>query len=228
VIATAIITAPRPKPTLYQSVTSMLDAGFSETYLVSAEPGCDELPPGGTIFTNTRRLGNFRNWYHAMQLLINQTDAPFLLMCEDDIAWARNAHAVLEKEAYSQRWDGCGMMSLYTPNQMAKMFGRGSFPRNGWHGLKIGFKMWGAQALLFPRTQALELMTCDYFNGCFNDPKIDKNVDGHIAESMLRREKAILYRIPCLVDHSMGDRNSSIYGDKDRPSLRTNYFKERA
>ncbi len=232
-IAVAYITAPRPKRTLKASINSLRDAGCHGLIRVFAEPGSyvdvDLTGRFVELNPNHKRMGNFRNWVQALNVTLSATaeiDAEYILICEDDITWARNAWTVLEREVEAQRWQGVGCMSLYTPNRMAQMIGRGSYPLDGWYGLRVGAKMWGAQALLFPRQNAIDLLDrCNYFRSQIVNPKIDKNIDLHVAESLLRRELAILYRIPCMVDHKMGDLNSSIYGNKDRPGLRTNYFR---
>ena len=78
--------------------------------------------------------------------------------------------------------------------------------------------------MLFHRVHAFELLTHDSFIAWHADQRNDKNIDAWVAKSIEERGREIVYRIPCLVDHEMGDNNSSIYGAKERPDLRTTYF----
>lgn len=236
-IATAIITAPRPKPTLEHSLISYrMKAQFENKVHIFAD---GELQPfrsdylrawDGSITLNSHRLGNLRNWWQAFVWLFQHTDDPWLMMCEDDITWAENAGQVLEKELREWNHTRAGMLSLYMPQRMSKllepMFSPGSRLLKGWYGLTMGRKLWGAQCLVFHRTEAQALIQCGYMAAVISDVTKQINIDAHVAESMMLREKMIYYRVPCLVDHVLGDLNSAIYGGKDRPELRTRYFSE--
>jgi GR25 family glycosyltransferase involved in LPS biosynthesis len=161
---------------------------------------------------------------------MQHTDSPWLLICEDDVTWAENASQVLEHEL--RMWDQpkAGLLSLYCPKRMSKLLenthSRGSALSRNWYGLTFGRKLWGAQAFLMQRKEAEALLTCGYMQHVLSDVTKTANIDAHVAESMLLRERQIFYRIPCLVDHVLGDLNSSIYGNKDRPELRTRYFED--
>lgn len=230
-IATAIITAPRPIPTLDESLISYRRAGFYDTVRVYADGPVTtwmQTRELAIIRLNGRTLGNLRNWVAAMSSLLEETTERHVMICEDDITWAANSANVLHYLLDRVRWGTSGVLSLYTPNRMARWIAGSRSPDRGFHHVSIGKKMWGAQCLIFPRAEAHALMDCPYFKGVIDNASIDKNIDLHIAESMQRRGKTILYRIPCLVDHKMGDKNSSLYGDRERPELRTNYFEDPA
>lgn len=237
-LATAIITAPRPKPTLEHSILSYRDAGFDNALHIRAD---GEVQPfrssyvdqwNSSITLNPRPLNNLRNWIAACQDLLDHSSASYLMVCEDDITWAENAAGVLTSELSNWSRSNTGMISLYLPRRMSKLleqlYSPGSRLRSGYYGIRFGRKLWGAQCLVFPRAEAQALLTCGYMKAVVSDPTKTINVDAHIAESMLLREREIVYRVPCLVDHVLGDLNSSLYGAKDRPDLRTSYFEEYA
>lgn len=236
-IATGIITAPRPKSTLEHSLISYRMKGQFENKVHIFSDG--EVQPfrsdylrgwEGSITINPRKLGNLRNWWGAFKWLMSNTDDPWLMICEDDITWAENASHVLEKELQSWNRQQTGLLSLYMPQRMSRVlepiYSPGSRLTNGWYGITMGRRLWGAQCFLIPRAEGEALMSCGYMARTLSDATKDKNVDAHVAESVMLRGKQIWYRVPCLVDHILGDLNSSIYGDKDRPDLRTRYFEE--
>lgn len=235
-LATAIITAPRPRATLEQSLWSYrMQGGFDGDVTIFADGA---IPPfrsdylrgfKGHIVLNPRKLGNLRNWWGAFSWLLSATDSPWLMICEDDITWAENASQVLKQDLAT--WDltkRAGMLSLYSPRRMTKViesvYSPGTRLSNGWYGITMGRKMWGAQCLVLHRKEAEALMECGYMKAVLSDVTKTMNVDAHIAESLMLRQKQIFYRVPCLVDHTLGDLNSSLYASKERPELRTNYF----
>lgn len=235
-IATAIITAPRPRPTLEYSLMSYREAGFENPVHIFADgapapfrgPYADRW--GSEIIINPLPLGNLRNWISACRTLYQTTSDPFIMICEDDVTWAENAANVLASELSNWSHSSTGMISLYLPRRMSKLLesvhSRGSKLKSGYYGIKFGRKLWGAQCLVLPRTEVPGLLECGYMQSVLKDPNKKINVDAHVAESMFLRDREIFYRAPCLVDHVMGDLNSSLYGAKDRPDLRTSYFEE--
>jgi hypothetical protein len=234
-IATAIITAPRPNSTLEHSLISYrMRAQFENKVHIFADGTpvpfrSDYLRAwDGSITINSRKLGNLRNWWGAFTWLMANTDDPWLMLCEDDITWSENAATILEQEL--GKWEKGGLLSLYLPRRMSKVleavWSPASKLSNGWYAVTMGRKLWGAQCFVMSRAEAQALMECGYMSAILSDVTKDKNIDAHVAESMMLRDRKIYYRVPCLVDHVLGDCNSSIYGDKDRPELRTQYFEE--
>jgi hypothetical protein len=215
VIAAGIITAPRPRPTLRESLASYRAAGFVNEPIV-----CDD--------TSTRPLGNFRNWVRCMRELIDTTDASHLMVCEDDITWAKEAHRIMVDELLFEGWGGdVGCVSLYTPNKVLNhLRAKGINPYSKlYHGVEMGKSTWGAQALLFRRAGAIALLNNAKFISFLAQPRWTKNVDMLIALALESAGFKIYYRVPCLVNHDLGDNNSSL-GYGDRPALRTTCFAE--
>lgn len=227
-IAVGIITAPRARPTLARSFQSYEAAGFAGSTHVFAEPGSQEIPMAANVMVhrNPERRGNFRNWTRALHQLL-MVNEPWLMVCEDDIRWARNACAALQSELPAfERSARAGAISLYLPIRMGRVLEqqRGKLLAPGWYGLNLGRKTWGAQCLLFHRSWAETLLQDRLFLEFLADPKWDKNVDHLVAQSLESRGREIAYRVPCLVDHEFGDGNSSLGYKPDRPELRTRYF----
>jgi len=233
VIATAIITAPRPRPTLHQSVQSWRDAGFVGTLMIfddNSNPVVESFINAAAYRRNTKVLGNLRNWVLALETLVSETDAKWLMVCEDDITWAKGSAAALshdlelfEKAATYSR---AGALSLDCPVRVSNDLERrrGAPLRPGWYLLNHGMKTWGAQCLVFERSRAVDLLKSDSLQHFINTPRWTKNVDAIVAECLLNAKLDIAYRIPCLVDHDLGDANSSLGYKDDRPALKTRYF----
>jgi GR25 family glycosyltransferase involved in LPS biosynthesis len=231
-IQTAIITAPRPSETLTASLASYRAAGFAEDMVTVFADG-DVSPVVSNrhrVIRNPTRLGNLRNWAAALSYIFTRTDAPYLMVCEDDITWAEHAYSALmmDLQAYaqSQSIKRTGAISLYCPIRMSNDIEAMNGPlKRGWyHSPRRGMKTWGAQCLLFTRRHAHDLLSDPRFNEYLKTPKWTKNVDGIVAQCINERDLFIAYRIPCLVDHDLGDGNSSLGYANDRPNLKTKYF----
>ena len=228
-IATAIITAPRPVPTIMNSLASYRQAGFMNEVLIFDDGECNVIG-NVRIIKNASRLGNLRNWVNALRYLTKVTEDEWLMVCEDDISWANNAAAILR---YDQGTSGTrpstGMISLYCPVRMSKVLerdhARGGTLAYGWYGASLGKSTWGAQCLVFHRNWALQLLADANLHTYLADLSRDRNVDAIVADVVNRRGREVVYRIPCLVDHTFGDANSSLGYKDDRPNLKTKYFK---
>lgn len=229
-IATAIITAPRPHATLQESIRSYRKDGQFHGQLTICSDAVHGIQGHGLmeVILNEPALGNMRNWRMALSVLCHRSpDADWLMVCEDDIVWARGAGLTLELELKvlkeSAKFGKSGAQSLYLPRRHTK--GMAPLAR-GWHGqgLQRAHKQWGAQCMVFSRGQALELLGDLMFIELTSDVTRDKNIDAVFGRCINARGKEILYRVPCLVDHTLGDGNSSLGYKEDRPDLRTDYF----
>lgn len=232
-IAAGIITAPRPRATLNESIRSMRAGGFGMDVpvLVFQDGECPPITePVDNVMVNSIPMGNLRNWHRALHILYYQTQAEWLMVCEDDIEWAKGAHEALLHDlnlfAVSLSFNKVGAVSLYCPIRMSgdmeKLYG-GRLTR-GWYGARKGMKTWGAQCLVFSRKQASMLLNDVGLQTFLNNKKWNKNVDAIVAECINSHSREIAYRIPCLVDHTYGDANSSLGYRDDRPNLKTAYF----
>lgn len=241
----SVITAPRGRSVIRRSLESLRSiGGFSqEKVIVSSDGRCDDsiTDYADVIVENEKPLGNFRNWVQALELGIATREADYVMVCEDDIVWASGARDALSREVFQVTRDDLspetdsriGALSLYLPNHEERHI-QGAHRRHstsglltdGWHvGAKMGRSTWGAQCMVFSRSQASSLLLSSMFRQMRADPKWQKNVDGIVAACLNDMGKTIAYRVPCLVNHApLGEGNSSLGYPDDRPGLRTRYF----
>ena len=103
-----VTTAPRKKPKLDVTISSLRKAGWSDP-IVFAEP--DSPACDATTHTNTERLGVFHNWMRAARYALD-TDADVIMTVQDDV-WF---HPDSKWFAESVLWpENCAFLSLYTP-----------------------------------------------------------------------------------------------------------------
>lgn len=234
-IRTAIITAPRPRLTIVESVRSYRAAGFDNEVLVFSDNG-DVVADRVRTLQNEVRLGNKLNWTRALSVLTTQAATDdWLMVCEDDISWAVNARRDLEEalaELMSRRgaMDRAGALSLYAPRRVTKLIceqQKSARIAPGWYstGLQMGKRTWGAQCYLFTWHMAVALLSNAQFKGIMADTSRDKNIDAFIGQCLNDMGLDIIYRVPCLVDHDLGRANSSLGYQDARPQLETDYFR---
>ena len=80
-IAWAMLTAPRPTPTIDRSLESFRAAGFTDEVYINREIG------------NSVAL-----WRDTVTRIANSTDKKYIGMMEDDILWAKDAASILMTE----------------------------------------------------------------------------------------------------------------------------------
>lgn len=235
-IRTAIITAPRPRPTLAQSLGSYRRAGFTDRLLVFSDGGETMVADKVLTLQNEVRLGNKANWIRALSVLFREGEpGDWLMVCEDDVTWAQNAASVLDAELalyqHSTELKRAGVQSLFAPRRVTdaakRELGTARLP-GGWYSydsMQMGRKTWGAQCYLFTWVQAKVLLSDARFQAFSSDPRKDKNIDAIVGQCVNEMGKAVAYLIPCLVNHDLGEANSSLGYADDRPQLRCDYFK---
>ncbi len=154
-LAIAMITAPRSVRTVDGSLAAVRRGGFSQTIDVFAEPDADLAPqPGVTIHANPARLGAWRNWRQAGRWLLENSTAPFVLICEDDIRLSADAALGLQHAIDTLPPADWGFASLYTPQWNLRQH----VPRPGWQAVDLRDGGWGALALCFTRDSLAELL----------------------------------------------------------------------
>jgi len=236
-IQIGIITAPRPRPTIAKSLLSLELAGFQLIdAMVFADGPCDL--DGVSVYRNAVPLGNKGNWVNALRTMIVIADSgqypyPWMMVCEDDITWVPNCAERLIAELDRRNWDDDNnrrvrCISLYLPRRHSKAHGLGLMPGYHFEGMQHGRKTWGAQCYLFRRDWAKALLSNPLFQHYADDPKKDKNIDGIIGECINNAGHVIAFRVPCLVNHVMGEANSSLGYPPVRPDLQTDYWRGRA
>jgi len=198
--AVSLMTAPRPKPTIEHTLSSLQEAGF-EAIHVFAEPGswlprqCHHL----SVTVNPERLGSLLNLYSSLAaLLSSQPEAEAFAVFQDDIEAAHG----LRQWCDEQLWPlDASVVSLFTPRLH-------NGPSPGWRLLSPGYqRACGAQALVFRRDAVHEFLS---------DPLVihrlqakSNNNDAVVAGWIARHGRSIAYHTPSLVQH-LGHQ-SSIY-----------------
>lgn len=134
-----VTTAPRKKPKLDVTISSLRKAGWSDP-IVFAEP--DSPACDATTHTNTERLGVFHNWMRAARHALD-TDADVIMTVQDDV-WF---HPDSKWFAESVLWpENCAFLSLYTPLHHSIIKGK----IKPWGVYPVYTKsLWGAMAMVW-------------------------------------------------------------------------------
>ena len=216
-VAVGVITAPRPAPTLAETVRSLRRAGFGQCVHVFAEPN-SVVPPalGLAVRHNPQRRGLFANWLHAARTLIGETTADFVLICEDDVLFAPCAAAALEHAIETLPRETWGYASLYTP--LANIPGD-YIPVEGWEPLESGAHLWGALAYCFTRESLSRLLGLPYVLAQSESAHTDQIVSHAMKELSLECH----FHFPSLATHAGGE-NSSV-GHRALPQHRAVGFR---
>jgi len=210
-LAIAMQVAPRREVTVGATMTSLRTAGFVEPLHVFAEPGA-AVPDGSNVLVhqNAENQGAFQNWRQAASFLLTTTAANWLLICQDDVQFAKRTRSVLDQ--FLQTNPVAGFISLYTSRAMVPSAVRNQ-PRlvPGWREASLhnnGFI--GAQALCFPRESLQQLVEHDRFRRHNSHRKIDVIVARVLQEGL---HLPLWVHVPSLADHS-GASNSTLGRDK--------------
>lgn len=189
--AIAMLTAPRPEPTIERTLQS-LELAQLVPDMVLAEPGA-LLPPrlsGSRVLRHPTRLGNYRNFYFALATLWEASpDAECFCVLQDDIEIAKGAKEWCDREFWPL---GAGIVSLYTPKLHAAI-------TPGWRLRYPGFnRVFGAMALVFRRDVLQAFMADPHVFGDLGRRAGDDSV---VSAWATRRGIGIAYHTPSLVQH---------------------------
>ena len=200
-LALAMTTAPRRQATLDRSLSSLRAAGFGEDVHVFAEPGTLSDSGSSALATLDGRMilhenaygrGCFGNWKGALEWLILQTTASWMLLLQDDAIWQPDSAKELFAQMAVRQDQRTGLISPYTsPVVVANNF------VDGWNECHAGWGFWGALALCMKRVAAEELIQ----HPRFANHAGDKQVDAVVAASMLDLNRPSFVHVPSLVDH---------------------------
>lgn len=224
-LAIAITTAPRVRETFTASLASLRNAGFDQTVRVFA----DKVNPEGEgceITRNDPPLDGIKNWYKACRTLLDETDAPWLMILEDDVTWANGAAQALYRDLESLDPATTGYVSLYLCRMVERFIRREKHVQRldrGMHNAAaMGGRCWGSQAYVLPRRSAERLLADGMFKNMVQVRW--KNRDLLVSGTLSRLGYKLLYRVPCLVDHRLGSANSSLTKKGVMPDLLTDYW----
>lgn len=227
-LAHMITTAPRPVPTLDASIHSMRAAGFDETINVLADGACSYTQDNVNIVVPGQRLGGLKAWVYALTWLVQETEAEWLAVLEDDITWAPGAREALIRDLITLEERGdTGYLSLYlclhNSTRIEYALNTRQLPPGIYEG-KLGWSTWGSQALVLPRSTAKDLLKYRHFKEFVEGYAKNRNRDAVVSRYLKQLGYRTLFRVPCLVNHELGAMNSAL-GDKPfRPQLETKYW----
>lgn len=224
-LAVAVTTAPRPVETLSRSADSFRRAGFDGAAIVSDGPLASR--DGFVTYVNDPPLGGLRNWCFALQLLVETTQASWLMIVEDDVLWAKNAAAALDADlAMLDGKPNVGYLSLYTCRKVSREIERRKGGRlgKGLHKSTLGASCWGSQAYAIPRSAAVALLANEAFDDFRRNYVKNRNRDNIVSGCLMAMGLSLYYRVPCLVSHEMGSANSSLSTKPVQRGLLTDYW----
>lgn len=229
-LAIAITTAPRPVATFATSFGSLRKAGFVEPVHVFSENEPPEFYSAGIeMHVNAPPLGGLKNWAHALETLVTSSDAPWLMVLEDDIRWARGAAAALAKDLRDldgKLRAGVGYLSLYLSRKVSKEieYRKGRPLRPGIYASQLAEGCWGSQAYVLTREGAIALLADPTFDDRRRNYVKNRNRDGIVSGCLAAMGRRLYYRVPCLVDHALGSANSSLGAKPVQRALLTDYW----
>ena len=220
-LSLGIITADRDgEPTINNTIRSIRSAGFTQPVNVftSAKRVTDASITAADTNTTVHRdnsvIGCVPNWTRAADWLLKNTDTSWIMIMQDDIAWCRQGHDILQysMRAIDNQKRGIlrgrlGMLSPYTsPAMVPPKVGGVGWTEARFHGKTTG--LWGALAMCFPRESLKAVLKSDRFKSHKSHRALDYIV-GDTLRSYMQPPLEVKVHIPSLVDHT-GD-HSTIY-----------------
>ena len=236
--AVGITTAPRQNHTLLRTLKTLRRSGFATRELtVFAEPGSLPTPSSLPRIDRPRRFGAWHNWKTALEeLLSSNPDASAIMLVQDDTVFCKGLRPFLDRVLWPTA--NTGLVSLYTPTHYSQVFcavdGAGkivhsdqnpnrvkvlavrrklSFVRQG---RPSGFvqihthNMYGACALIFPRTVAEQILAHRFvqtWRGVSlgrpykRQPFEVANIDTCIGQTMMDMRRECRFAVPSLAQH---------------------------
>ncbi len=185
-IATVVLTAPRPKPTLDRTVASLDAAGF----------------PAVSAFNDAAASGHFRAWMNALQWIVStRGDADAYFVVEDDTVFCRGLQEYLQHTLWPGRVEHLALCSPYCPKAYRQ-------PQPGWDATQSGrgYFLAGSQAWILPaRIATAVLAEVAPLN-------TENNAAWEIGRWAKAARKRVWYHTPSLVQH-IGLGNSALGDD---------------
>ena len=180
-----ITTAPRPVPTLGQTVASLGRAGWLNL----------------SIVRDTRGIGAWRNWIGGLRLLIRrQPRADAYMICQDDVVFCRGLRSYLQRSLWPAERETVALCSVFTPAAYQT-----SPP--GWHRQCRGWYLSAAQAWVIPPESARAIVAE------LADLDASKHIDNHIGKWARQTGRVPWYHAPSLAEH-VGSGNSALGDDR--------------
>ena len=198
--AVGITTAPRAKPTLQATLTSLANAGW-EGVQVFADGDCD-VPNGYLVTRRQCAAGAFSNWLLGLtELVQRQPKATWYAMFQDDLVLCRGVRERVESLDWS------GVLSLYQSvhhrSDKTRLYTGGR-----------GFV--GALGLVFDRETAHKLISSDLgVSHRLRRTRQNDWIDGAVGQWCKQNDVTLWIHGPSLCQH-IGD--TSTLGHSERPT----------
>lgn len=162
--AVVVTTAPRKDPTLSVCLDSLLIAGWNAK--VFAEPGeygyLNKEYSDSVIFNKTKR-GVWWNWVDSCRWALDNTNAENIMTVQDDSLFHPDSKSFVENFLWPR--EDAGFVSLYTPKHYSVRGHLKSKPPRPLGLNRIVTKsLWGACALIFPRSVLEEMMNSPFID----------------------------------------------------------------
>ena len=191
-IATIVLTAPRPKPTLPRTLDSLERAGF----------------PAVNAWNDTAASGHFQAWVSALRWTVaRHPDADACFVVEDDTVFCRGLREYLQRTLWPGPVEQIALCSPYCPRAYRQ-------DRRGWNDVQSnrGFYLAGSQAWIIPRLAAQTILAD------VAPLQTAHNADWEIGKWAKATGRKVWYHTPSLAQH-VGIGNSAL-GDNSVNSIR--------
>lgn len=200
------------KGTIYdyceQAVVSLRRAGFGEQLHAFVEPEAHVHIPAVkrwniNLLQNEERRQCYGNFRHGLNWLLDNTDADWLMMLQDDCIWRQDGAERVYAAMADKKLAKAGMLSPYTSPAMvppAKRDEKMWEAKNEWCSARFhNNSFWGAVALIFPRASALKLENdSQRFRNHTHHRKLDVVVGNAFRAEL---DMPIMVHVPSLCDH---------------------------
>jgi GR25 family glycosyltransferase involved in LPS biosynthesis len=205
-IEIAINTAPRPVETLKDTVASLRRAGFDQTVHIISDGPDQVLDNNVVIIKNDPPLGALANFFFALDYLCEK-DADWYMILEDDIVWAEKSQLALEQDLiYLAKKDNVGYLSVYMHKKMGKVLKNRRQTKSGLYTINLGYNCIGSQAYILSSKAARHLASNPEYRLWHRNQNRDRVISGRLQDLGYN----LYYRMPGLVNHSLGSANSAI------------------
>lgn len=193
-LSIGMITAPRDLD-VHDAIAELRAAGFSQDIHLFCEPGVRAIRPAPhlIVHVNQTTRGGLGNWAYCLRWLYENTAAPYLMVCEDDVIFNTLAATKLF-EFLVEHPDGFGYVSLYTPRHDARFAAGGT----GWLSWNRGRETWGTQAICFNRRSAECVLA---YEPLASEDQMTGPTDAIVGECFQKARFPCYYHNPSLADH---------------------------
>lgn len=236
--AVGMTTAPRPVPTIWESLMSLrADAGYRGPITILDDcSGQQRVAYNIHWHVNKGKLGPLLNFVELLRMLMD-TGAQYIVLLEDDIIWAENAWDIMWQDiaAINRTAFLYSPYSSYTVSKpLLKRFHK---LKPGLYNMNFAGKAGGSQAYVMTRNAAETLMKDSLwqvrlsaardmpFDPTRRKANMNADRDGQVSAALMRQRVPVIYRIPSLVNHSLGSANSSYWF---KPEQDTVFFEPQA